>query len=352
MTATRRCYQSLSLIALFQVQQSVGFVPVPSIFTSVKLHNDPNRFSHHASLLQLSATPTLEVTSEDDTVVSLKNPATGQQITLIGTAHLSETSNQQVKSIVTSVKPDVVMIELDRTRLERIGLTVQDLSPNFSTSEDIKPPLRQDDIDAIENPPFWRGFTDFCLDNFAEFARGSITNMYNDIGETMGENGMSGGGEFLAAINAAKSNDESNNDVGPATKIILGDRSSVVTLKRAAELAVRSGNPLGVLGRLSSVNQEELDKMRDGILKDLEEDDIDMKEFNVAMIETMKSDSDFRNRLFSRLEKEVPEFTRSFIIERDYIMAEVIRRETDAKHVVAVVGLAHVPGMSENLRAS
>jgi pheromone shutdown protein TraB len=79
---------------------------------------------------------------------------------------------------------------------------------------------------------------------------------------------------------------------------------------------------------------------------------VDTKEFNVAMVERMKTDTQFRNRLFSRLEQEVPEFTQSFLVERDYIMAEVIRRETDAKHVVAVVGLAHVPGMAENLRAA
>jgi hypothetical protein len=290
-----------------------------------------------------------------DTVTSLENSKTGQKITLIGTAHLSESSNVQVRSIVEKIKPDVVMVELDRSRLERIGLTEDELMPNLYTSEDIDPPLTQGDIDALENgPPFWRGFTEFCLDRFAEFARGSLTNMYNDMGESMGneKDGMVGGGEFLAAITAAQNND-AGDDNSSSTKIILGDRSSMQTLKRAAELAIRSGNPIGVMGRLFSVNQEELDQMRDSILEEMGEDgDVDMKEFNVAMVERMKTDTQFRNRLFSRLEQEVPEFTQSFLVERDYIMAEVIRRETDAKHVVAVVGLAHVPGMTENLRAA
>ena len=42
----------------------------------------------------------------------------------------------------------------------------------------------------------------------------------------------------------------------------------------------------------------------------------------------------------------------AFLVERDYIMAEAVRRETaaGAQHVVAVVGAAHVPGMVRNLK--
>ena len=74
------------------------------------------------------------------------------------------------------------------------------------------------------------------------------------------------------------------------------------------------------------------------------------------MMERLKEDSEFRNRLFRKLEKEVPEFTQAFLKERDYIMAETIRRElVDSTHVVekvvAVVGLAHVPGMEATLLA-
>ena len=50
--------------------------------------------------------------------------------------------------------------------------------------------------------------------------------------------------------------------------------------------------------------------------------------------------------------KAIPEFTRAFVTERDYIMAEVIKRETEAKHVVAVVGLAHVSGVATILQRS
>jgi pheromone shutdown protein TraB len=69
------------------------------------------------------------------------------------------------------------------------------------------------------------------------------------------------------------------------------------------------------------------------------------------MTEAIEKDSSLRMRLFDRLEQEVPEFTQSFLNERDNIMAKAIRREVDAgaKHVLPVVGLAHVRGMKKNL---
>ena len=330
-------YFCIALILVLQYQAVAAFCPV----VKHKLHRTLSVLSAEA------AAPT----TPKGTMVELKNPITGQQITLIGTAHLSQTSNDQVKYVIETVKPDAIMIELDPSRLERIGLTQGDLGTNFGTCEDIEPPLLEDDIEAMQNRPWWRGFTEVCVDSVAEFARGALTDMYKDMGKTMGKDGLVGGGEFLAAINAAKSNDESS-DNGSSTKIVLGDRSSVVTIKRAVELAIRSGDPLGALGRLASANQEELDKMQHSIRQDMEGNSMDESELNVAMVEALKSDAGFRNRIFSRLEREVPEFTRAFLTERDYIMAEAIRRETDAAHVVAVVGLAHVPGMSANLRAS
>lgn len=247
------------------------------------------------------------------------------------------------------MKPDVIVIELDPSRLERIGLTVEDLGANFCAVDDIVPPQLRDDRDAMENLPWWSGLAEFCVDRVAEFARGYLTDMYNKMGKNMGKDGLVGGGEFLAAINAAKRNDE-NSDT--TTRIVLGDRNSIVTIKRALELAIRSGDPLGALRRLTSANQEELDAMQDKLREELEDNGVDPSELSVAIVETLKNDSAFRNRIFERLEQQVPEFTRAFIIERDYIMAEAIRREVDASHVVAVVGLAHVPGICATLKAT
>ena len=83
---------------------------------------------------------------------------------------------------------------------------------------------------------------------------------------------------------------------------------------------------------------------------------VEPADIKVAMMEALKEDIQFRDRLFQKLEAEVPEFTMAFLKERDYIMSESIRREVmegerDVRHVVGVVGLGHVPGMEANLEA-
>jgi pheromone shutdown protein TraB len=318
---------------------------------------------------------------------------TGQQITLIGTAHLSETSNQQVRSIIAEVQPDVILVELDPSRLERIG--IDDIQQHFLgssmqiiTVEDIQPPppplvsLLPEDVQ--QQQPWWQPLENICLDIFTKIARNFLTNMYKDMGDSMG--GLQGGGEFLVAINAAKANDSK------CQRLILGDRDSLLTIRRAAELALRTGNPLQVLKRLNDISQEELGQLEQEVVRVAEQAAAEQAaaarekegvsssgsnsgsgssgvlsqgEINVAVIEALKSNPDTRQRLFERLETEVPEFARAFLTERDYIMAEAIRRECccsssssshppqgPASHVVAVVGVAHVSGMAKMLQES
>ena len=277
---------------------------------------------------------------KDDTVVELKRGT--QLVTLIGTAHLSKASNDQVTKIIETKQPDRVMIELDPARLKRIGIpSAEELGLPFATVEDIQVPLQDDD----KLPkPWWTPLQDLLLSGFSKVGRTLLTGMYNDMGDTMDQ---VGGGEFLAAIEAAKKTPS-------CEKIVLADRDSLVTLKRAAELAVRSGDPLGVLSRLSEANNAEMDELRQRVLEQAPDKAQDESYLTKATIEALKADTEIRNRIFERLEKEVPEFSRAFISERDYIMAEAIQRELSggAKHVVGVFGLAHLPGISANLQST
>eukprot|EP00547_Thalassionema_nitzschioides_P007772 CAMPEP_0194223316 /NCGR_PEP_ID=MMETSP0156-20130528/34850_1 /TAXON_ID=33649 /ORGANISM="Thalassionema nitzschioides, Strain L26-B" /LENGTH=273 /DNA_ID=CAMNT_0038954407 /DNA_START=300 /DNA_END=1121 /DNA_ORIENTATION=- len=267
-------------------------------------------------------------------------------VTLIGTAHLSKASNEQVKSMIELNRPDVVMVELDTSRLERFGFkeTGEDLGIPFSTADDIVPPLEEDDISAIAQKTLWYPIQALFLDAVSNFGRVLLTNMYNNLGKQMGEE-MIGGGEFLAAINAAK-------EIPECKRIVLGDRNSIATLRRAAELALRSGDPVGVLGRLAQINEDEMSVLQKEVMERASEADSE-SDITVMLIEKLKSSTEVRTRIFSRLQEEVPEFSRSFLKERDYIMAESIRREglKGARNICAVVGLAHVPGIAENLNS-
>jgi len=290
---------------------------------------------------------------DEDTVVSITNPKTGQSVTLIGTAHLSEKSNQQVRRLIETLQPNAVMIEIDPSRLERLGFdSADDIKVNEVTdSEDIELPIApqktKDGITGMAQKAF--------VSVFSQVARTFLTQMYKSL-----ETGLDqkAGGEFLQAVQSAE-------NCTVCDTVILGDRNSVTTIQRVAELAIESGDFFGVLNRLQGVNKEEMNKLEPKVRKDLlqqkgeegnDDYELDQVELTTAIMETLKEDKQFRTRLFSKLEQDVPEFTQAFLKERDYLMSESIRRELErrpeeVKTIVGVVGLAHVPGMEKHFKS-
>lgn len=286
------------------------------------------------------------VTDEDDaTVISV--PYGPSLITLVGTAHLSKKSNEQVENFIATEKPDVVMVELDKSRIERIGFTsLEEIGLPVVTADDIVLPYQKE----TKETTWWKVpqavALDLFLDAFKNVARKLLTGMYDDMSEKI-QNEDGPGGEFLTAIRAGKQHG--------ASRIVLGDRESTETIRRAAQLAIESGNPFKVIERLNQVNGEQMKLLEERVKLEIVEaggDIDDESSVTVAMMEAMKTDNAFRNRLFEKLEKEVPELTEAFLKERDMLMAEALRRETTkgARHIVGVVGLAHVLGILENLK--
>jgi len=293
-----------------------------------------------------------EAEDDENTVVNIENPTTGQSVTLIGTAHLSEKSNLQVQRLIETLQPNAVMIEIDPSRLERLG---------FDSADDIKV-SKVTDSESIELPTAplktkdgLMGFAQKAFVGvFSQAARVLLTQMYKSLENDMDQKA---GGEFLQAIQSAESCEVCDT-------VILGDRNSVKTISRVAELAIESGDFMGVLNRLQGVNKEEMEKLEPQVRRELlrqkgqegnDDFELDEVELTTAIMETLKEDKQFRTRLFSKLEQDVPEFTQSFLKERDYLMSESIRRELElrpekVRTVVGVVGLAHVPGMEKHFR--
>lgn len=244
------------------------------------------------------------------------------------------------------------MVETDPSRLERIGIpSVEAINvAKVTTSEDIDLPLAP----SQEKKPWFLNplgmAQDVFVQAFTKVARALLTNMYKDMGDRMN---AKGGGEFLRAIQSAE-------NCTVCDTVVLGDRNSLITIQRAAELALESGDALGVLSRLQQVNGAEMEQLEAKVRKELKEQrgddaaELEESEVTVAVMEGLKEDTEFRTRLFAKLEQEVPEFTQAFLKERDYLMSEAIRRELDrpeVKNVVGVIGLAHVPGMEKHFEA-
>ncbi|CAJ1955659.1 unnamed protein product [Cylindrotheca closterium] len=331
MLQASRMLSSIALV-LSLLSCSQGFQSLQHSQRGLHLQVSPSP----AIRLSLSSSASDLLTADDGTIATWNTPS-GQTVTLIGTAHLSKKSNEQVKQVIEKCQPNIVMVELDPARLSRIGInSVDDIQLEVVTSEDIELPNQP------PQPWYW-----LALNLFAQVARKFLTGMYNSASKDM-KNNDGGGGEFLAAIRSAEACPNCH-------KLILGDRDSVTTIRRTFQLAIESGNPFALWGKFSEANQQEMDEMQRQVQQELGADgkEVDSGELQVAMMERLKSDSDLRDRLFAKLEQEVPEFTQAFLKERDYIMGQAIGRELtqdpSVKQVVAVVGLAHVPGIQAHL---
>jgi hypothetical protein len=353
------CLYHVPLTASF-----VGSPPTIESSTTTMIQQPPtkaldSRLGHPTRFHGLTASSADSDTS-DSTVIELITP-NKQRITLVGTAHLSLPSQEQVQAVMAKVQPNVVLVELDPSRLPRIGINgIDDIQVDrvVTAAEDAIPP----DEDEGGFFSIFRWWQKIFLDGIGAFGRKWMSSMYDGMKDrqkliTKSRSGeVIPGGEFLVAIQAAE-------ECPNCHTVVLGDRSSVATIQRAAQLAWKSGDALGVLKRLKDENEaaseELMQKMRVEIgLEELNRENYTREEearLEMAVMEALKNDQGVRERMFERLEQKVPEFTQAFLKERDIIMSESIRRELERPNVetvVAVVGLAHISGIRDNLQAS
>jgi len=116
-----------------------------------------------------------------------------QNIYLIGTSHVAEQSVKQIKKYFEVVQPDIVALELDKSRL-------------YGLQHNIK---RAKNIDLIKQ----LGLPGFMFYVFGEFAQKKIGKILK----------ITPGSDMLTAFNIANKN---------KTKIALIDRDIQITLKR------------------------------------------------------------------------------------------------------------------------
>lgn len=209
---------------------------------------------------------------------------------LIGTAHVSQRSVDEVKAVIDRVKPDVVCVELDQTR--------HDALTKDSAFRDL-------DVFKVVRG----GRTLYLLAHLA------LSSYQRRIGASLG---VKPGAELLAAVRAAK-------ERGIPVELI--DRDINITLKR-------TWKNLGLWKRsvlLSSLV--------------VGWDDDKGKVVTEETIEDLKEPKAL-SEMLTELGRAVPQIKRPLIDERDqYMTSKAIDAGRDRKKVVAVVGAAHVPGM-------
>ncbi len=209
-----------------------------------------------------------------------------KEITLIGTAHVSRESAEQVSYVINDEKPDTVCIEL--------------CEPRYQT---IRQKNKWQDMDLVKVIKEKKAF--LLLSNLL------LSSFQKRIADQFG---IKPGEEILKAIESAES---------VKAEIYLADREIHITLSRIWRV-------MGLWDKLKLLFQLMLSL---GGVEDIKEEDV----------EKMKQE-DVLESILSEVEKVHPILRNILIDERDKYLAHKIKN-APGKKIVAVVGAGHVPGI-------
>ncbi len=237
---------------------------------------------------------------------------------IVGTAHVSKQSVDDVRAVIERVKPDVVCVELDKVRHE--ALTKDSAFRDLDVFKVVR-----------------EGRTLYLLAHLA------LASYQRRIGASLG---VKPGAELLAAVRIAE-------ERGIPVELI--DRDINITLKRTWKNLGLWKRSMLMSSLIVGFDEDDED----------DEDDDDEKDKDTAAV-TAKTVEDLKepkalSEMLSELGRAVPQIKKPLIDERDeYMSAKTIaagrnldsepRRpgEPKTRTVVAVVGAAHVPGMKEH----
>ncbi|HSC88288.1 MAG TPA: TraB/GumN family protein [Polyangiaceae bacterium] len=213
-----------------------------------------------------------------------------KEIFLIGTAHVSRKSVEEVERVIHELRPDTVCVELDEQR--------------FRMLEDDRSWKKLDIFQVIRQKRVL-----FLLSSLA------LSAYQKRLGDKLG---VRPGAELLAGVHAARA-------VG--AELVLADRDVQATLKR------------------TWANLSFWDKAQ--ISSGLMAVPFSMDEIDEERIEELK-DQDTIGEMMHEVAKQFPRVKEPLIDERDaYLMSSI--QEAPGRRIVGVVGAAHVAGMVARL---
>ena len=216
----------------------------------------------------------------------------GREVMLIGTAHISKQSIEEVEQAILNERPDAVGIELDNERFMQLMQETK---------------WQQTDISEIVRT----GRTYLLLFNIL------LSNMQLRLGESVG---VKPGAEFRAAAEAASKTN---------SRLFLLDRGIKVTLKRVF-------SRMGLVEKIRLCYYVFIGFFGEG------------EKLTAQKIEELKN-KDTLSELINELSRKFPSVKEVLVDERDsYIAGKIALME--GKKIAAVVGAGHVEGMQQLLK--
>ncbi len=213
-----------------------------------------------------------------------------KEIILIGTAHISKKSAEQVKEVIDYEKPDSVCVELDRQRYK-----------------------------SITDGNKWKETDIFKIMKEKKATLLLMNLMISSFQKRMAKQfGVKPGQEMIQGIESAKEN---------GARLVLADRNIQVTFSRV-------WNGLGMKGKAHLMVQI--------FFSLFEGADITEEE-----MEKLKS-KDMLNAMLKEFTEAFPRLKVPLIDERDQYLAQKIK-DAPGDKIVAVLGAAHIPGIKEEI---
>ncbi|XP_039302419.1 traB domain-containing protein isoform X2 [Solenopsis invicta] len=237
-----------------------------------------------------------------ETVTLLTAPE-GGKLYLVGTAHFSIESQNDVSKIIQAVQPHIVAVELCRAR---VGILQLDEKVMFSYAKNID---YKTIMDTIKREGLYNGLLHILLLRMAAHVAKQL--------------GMPPGGEFRRAFEEAKN--------VPNCIVHLADRPINITMQRAIRLlswwqTIKLGWHLAVMK--DPITQEDVELCKQRSMLD-------------EMIASMK--------------EQFPVLGEVFVKERDIFLTNSLQMACnhvtysfEPVRVVGIVGLGHTPGIIEN----
>ncbi len=216
-----------------------------------------------------------------------------ENIILIGTAHISKDSVEEVKQAIHTYKPSLVAVELCNRRFE--ALTKKDKWENTPVTSLLK-----------------------SNNAYLMLAQTFLGSIQRRLGK---EYGVGPGSEMIAALKEAKKHD---------LEVVLIDRDISITLKRAwRRMGMREKIRLSweFLKAIFGYDEEELEELE---LKDL-------------------MDQDVISAMMEEFGEIAPSVSSVLIHERDQYIAKKILEASKQGKVVAIVGAGHLQGIQSHL---
>ena len=293
-----------------------------------------------------------------ETMSYLRDLRTGNEVFLVGTAHISRKSAEEVRSVIKSVKPDTVFLELCAARAaamrsstsrgsdEGIPEPVRQLLASFgcvrpppapggahSRPERFLPPPCPRTQPYPPSPPFPSPPRSAPGDMGEKLLGAGLRAIYQMLRQF---HGLDPGLEFKVGMEEA---DRSG------ARLVLGDRDQDATVRALREALDFSE----ILRLISGSNRggNGYEWMDPELARRFASADWSDPERAVELLKTRRATS----ALTRQMRAQFPRVAAAMLDERDDIMTRRLLRECPGR-TVAVVGMAHMDGIEERWRAA